>query len=275
VSTTRPDAAAESPAVSPPQLGSDGDSLTVLAAALEAVEDDELRRAYERLLLDPDAVREVRPLVAGLQTHGAAEIVDRARDRYGTQQPDPAQLIATATRNPCARLSRALWLLGLPARSVEIEAAVADARIHRIGKEITDVTNVYTHLNGLLSAAVTVFIARHLFTSHDGWRGIAIGVVALYVTWSGYVVGDLLVAGLLWFWLGPVVAATAIAMALVGALQFRSERYNAFCRTGIAATARQWRRHIRLGSKRLAGPVTGLVALRRQRRLAAAGVSPA
>ena len=271
VSPTRRDATAEPPVLA--RRRTNDDSLTVLADALDAVEDDKLQRAYERLLLDAAVVRHVRPLVVGLPTRSAAEIVDRARDRYGTPQPDPAQLIATVTANPCDRLSQAFWLLGLPKRSVEIEAAMADARVHRVGNETTDITNIYTHLNGLLSAAVTVFIARHLLTSHDGWRGIAVGAAAACLAWSGLVLGDLFVAVLLGFWLGPVVAATALAMALAGAMQYRSERYNALCRTGIAATSRQWRRHFLLGSKRLAGPVTRWVAFRRERRLTSAEVS--
>jgi len=54
-------------------------------------------------------------------------------------------------------------------------------------------------------------------------------------------------------------------------LQFRSERRNAFYRTGLVVTTAQWRRHIRLGSANLARPVSAMVALRRRRRLAAAG----
>jgi hypothetical protein len=254
-----------------PGVAADEDALTLFAAALDAVDDERLRQAYERMMVDGKAVREVRPLVAGLPTRSAGTIVERARDRYDTDRPDAAQLIATATMDPCARLARALWLLGLPDGSVAIEAATADARIRRIGEQVSDVSHAYTHLNAILSTALTLFIVRHVVVTDDWWPGIAVGLVLAYLTWTGLVVGNVVVTVALWLWLGPVVGAIALAMTLVDLLQLRSERRNAFYRTGLAVTTGQWRRHIRLGSANLARLVTATVALRRQRRLAAAG----
>jgi hypothetical protein len=254
-----------------PGVTAEDDALSLLAAALDAVDDERLRQAYERMMVDADAVREVRPLVAGLPTRSAGTIAQRARDRYDTERPDAAQLIATATMDPCERLAHALWLLGLPERSVAIEAATADARIHRVGNEVSDVTDAYTHLNAILSAALTLFIVRHVVVTHDWWPGIALGLVLTYLVWTGHVVANVLVTVLLGLWLGPVVGAIALGMTILDLLQFRSERRNAFYRTGLAVTAAQWRRHIRLGSSNLARLVTVTVALRRRRRLAMAG----
>jgi hypothetical protein len=253
-----------------PGVAAEDDALTLLAAALDAVDDERLGQAYERMMVDADAVREVRPLVSGLPTRSATAIAERARDRYDTERPDAAQLIATATIDPCERLARALWLLGLPERSVAIEAATADARIHRIGEPVSDVSHAYTHLNAILSTALTLFVVRHVVVTHDWWHGIALGLVLTYLVWTGHVVGNVLVTVLLCFWLGPAVGAIALAMTIVDLLQFRSERRNAFNRTGLAVTTAQWRRHIRLGSSNLARLVTVTVALRRQRRLATA-----
>jgi hypothetical protein len=269
VGGTGPSTAEDEPVLA--GVSDDDDALKLLATALDAVDDERLRQAYERMMLDADTVREVGPLVAGLPSRNAGTIVERARDRYDTERPDAAQLIATATIDPCQRLARALWLLGLPDRSVAIEAVTADTRIHRIGDEVSDVTNAYTHLNAILSTALSLFIVRHVLVTHDWWPGIALGLALTYLVWTGHVIGNVLVTVLLWLWLGPTVGATALAMTLVDVLQFRSERRNAFYRTGLAITTRQWRRHIRLGSANLAKLVTALVALRRQRRLAAVG----
>lgn len=269
VSGTRSSTADDEPVL--PGVTAEDDALTLLAAALDAVDDERLRQAYERMMVDADAVREVLPLVAGLPTRSAGAIAQRARDRYDTERPDAAQLIATATMEPCERLARAMWLLGLPGRSVAIEAATADARIHRVGEQVSDVTNACTHLNAILSTALTLFVVRHVVVTHDWWPGIVVGLVLTYLVWTGHVVSNVLVTVLLGFWLGPVVGAIALGMTILDLLQFRSERRNAFYRTGLAVTTAQWRRHIRLGSSNLARLVTVTVALRRQRRLATAG----
>jgi hypothetical protein len=269
VSGSGPDTADREPVL--PRVADDDDALTLLAAALDAVDDERLRQAYERMMVDADAVREVGRLVSDLPTRSAAAVVERARERYDTERPDAAQLIVTATMDPCERLARALWLLGLPERSLAIEAAAADARIHRIGEQVSDGSNAYTHLNAILSTALTLFIVRHVVVTHDWWPGIVFGLVLAYLTWTGLFVGDAVLTVLLWLWLGPAVGAIALALTLVDLLQFRSERRNAFCRTGLAVTTTQWRRHIRLRNANLARLVTATVALRRQRRLAAAG----
>jgi hypothetical protein len=167
-------------------------------------------------------------------------------------------------------VERALWLLGVPARIVAFEAAAVDARVHTVGDEISESTNAYTHLNALLSAAVTFFIVRHVVLSHDWWPGIPLGITLFYLTWTGHIIGNVVLTGLLWLWLGPEVAATALAMTLADLLLSRSERRNALNRTGLQVTTMQWRRHVRLRSARQARPVTAMVAWRRRRRIALA-----
>ena len=55
----------------------------------------------------------------------------------------------------------------------------------------------------------------------------------------------------------------------------RSERRNAFNRTGLRLSSAEWRRHVRLRSTHQARPVTVAIAWRRQSRLASADGSDA
>lgn len=250
-----------------PDVAGAGDAVGVLAVALDAVEDTKLRDAYERLKLDGETIREIEPLLAGLRTVSAGEIVKRAKLRYDVNLPEAPQLIATAMTEPGERLARALWLLGIPARAIAFEAETSDARTQRVGEEITDTVNAFTHLNAILSAAVSFSIVRHVVVEHDWWPGIPVALMLIWVTWSGLLVGDLMLSAVLWFWLGPWYAALAAAMALADHLLSWSERRNAFNRTGMRLTRKEWRRHIRLRTARQAGPVTAVVLWRRRRRL--------
>src|SRR5690606_19222979 len=144
---------------------------------------------YQRVLLDADTVREVRPRVSGLPTATAADIVRRAKARYDTERPDAAQLIVAATSNPCQRLAKALHLLGVPARSVAFEAALDNARANRIGTEIITPTSVFTILNFIVSLTVTLLVVWHVV--HDWWPAILVGLAVIYLAWTGHIISNI------------------------------------------------------------------------------------
>lgn len=245
----------------------DSDALALFAAALRATADEDLLNRYERIHLDADWVELTRPMVADLPTPSAAEVIERAKDRFDTDRPDARQLIVAVTLHPSERVARAMWLLGFPPNVVAFEAAAADANANEIGEGISDTTSVYTTLGALLSLATTVFIVRHVVVTHDWWPGIAIAIVLFHLTWNGHLVGNLVLTGVLWFWADAVTAVLAVAMTVVDVLLTRSETRNALHRTGIDLSMAQWRRHLRIRYPRQTRIVTAMIQRRRGRRM--------
>src|SRR5215475_4893553 len=64
------------------------DALALLSGALRTVDDEELKQRYDRMLLNADVVDAVRPMAAGLGGPSAADLVERAKDRFDTPRPD-------------------------------------------------------------------------------------------------------------------------------------------------------------------------------------------
>jgi hypothetical protein len=248
------------------QLG-ERDDLALLVAALSVVDDQELRLRYRRLLLDPETLAQLGPVVADPAAPRAAEIVERARDRFDDERPDARQLIVAATTPVSTQIANAFRFLALPPRNVAFEAAIADARACDYGEQVSDGTFSYTTLNALLSVAVTAFIGRHLVTMDDWWPGSLIAFTLFYVVWTGNLVANLLATVMLFFWAGGDTAALAAAMTAVDLLMSRSERRNALYRTGIELTNAEWRRHLRLRYQRQSGVVTGVIRIRRGYRM--------
>jgi len=246
------------------------DALALLSGALRTVDDEELKQRYDRMLLNADVVDAVRPMAAGLGGPSAADLVERAKDRFDTPRPDARQLIVAATHPPSQQMSRATWLLGFPPKAIAFEAADADARASRIGEEVTDKTTNLTVLMALLSLATTVFIVRYVVVTQNWWPDILIGAVLVYLAWTGHPIGNLLLVGALWFWADTAAVVAALAVTVVDQMLVRSELQNALYRTGIALTTTQWRRHVRLRRRSQAWIVTATILWRRQRRQAVA-----
>jgi hypothetical protein len=245
------------------------DALAVLRAAVATEQDEKLRQRYERMLLEPAAIDAIRPDVVGLPGPSAAQLVDRARSRFDTDQPDTRQLAVVAVDPPSELVGKALWLLGVPVRELAFAAAEADATANRIGQRVSEGTAAVTVVTAVLSLATTVFIARAVVIAGLPVLGIVLGLVLIYLAWHGHWAGNLLVVAVMPWWAGLAATAVAVAAAAVDHLLTVSERHNALDRTGMALTWAQWRRHIRLGSATQARPVTGIIKARRLRRAGA------
>lgn len=243
------------------------DGLALFAAALRANDDAQLTRRYDRLLLDDD-VDEVRPLVVGLASPTAAEVVERAKDLYDTQRPNARQLIVAATHRPGEQLAQTMWRLGLPANVVAFEAAAAQSRVDRPAAAVGQRTVFLSVLNALASVSASILVGQHAWQAHHWWPDLLIAYWAISFLWSGNPLVPLVLAPGLWFWAGVPVAVAALGVALVDALLVRSELNNALRTTGIALTLRQLRWHKRIGGNRAdAAAVTPGILLRRWRRM--------
>lgn len=246
----------------------DADDLALLTTVLSDLDDSDLRLRYERMCLSAESLESVRAMAAADGFASAATVVERAKDRFDTDQPDPRQIVVAAMTRPSAGLAKAVHLLGLSPRDVALEAALADADAHRVGDKVSDATAFYTTLTGLASVLTSVLIGRHVVLTHDWWPGLPVAVLFISLAWNGRPSVELTLAALLWWWDGPVLAGVALLSAAAGILMHRSERINALYRTGILVPARSWRHHVYLRSSVASLQLTQLIRYRSRSRMA-------
>lgn len=226
------------PILAPRRVG----GLAFLSAVVRRSDDTELARRLDRLVLDGDWLDLARPMVAELPEDSAATIVTRARARFDTFDPDPAQLIVAATAAPSNAVDRALWYLGVSAKDVALEAATVDAA-RRTGRAAVSGSAVLLLVGGTVLAAVNSALIVNAAAAPRDWWLLAL----LPLVWWGHprasawvAVG---VAGLLCMLVGPVPGLLALACAAADAARSWMQRRTVLQRTGITLSAREWRRY--------------------------------
>ncbi|GAA1615791.1 hypothetical protein [Actinoplanes couchii] len=242
------------------------DAVALVGAAVEVTGEPTLVTHLERMELTRDVVGEARRMAGDQPSASAADMIQRARDRFDTTEPTAAQLIVAATTRPVPAVRRTAWLLGLSAEEIAYEAADADTRQRPHDDKVSDYTMALTVLLVVLNVVTSVLVVTRAVQHGPWWL-----LLFVLLIWSGHPRlpnwWAFLVALLLYPPAGLPVAAPALAGALAELALARSERRTAFFRTGVRLTARQWRRHVRRRHPRASQAGTTWIRLLRMRRM--------
>lgn len=219
--------------------GGGAGSLALLIAAVELNRDEDLASLLDSMLLDADDLRRMNVELSGTEDAPAAEIVRRAADRF--DEVDSAALIVTAALQGSPRMGGALRLIGLSPH--ELAAQIAEWRLREAGDRAGGMGLLLSSALGVLaSIATSVLLVVGIAQGAPWWA-----IFFLVGVWSGYPkegpVVVLLIAGVLWLVVGPVVAVAQAVSVVFDVIQASIERRQLWMRTGIEVSLRE-QRHI-------------------------------
>ncbi|MGI8807947.1 MAG: hypothetical protein ACR2KK_08930 [Acidimicrobiales bacterium] len=217
------------------------------AAALRS--DDGLRSKLKLVLLDDDKVfANVAPVVAALNDEPAGIALDRARDRFDTADPTPAQVIAAVTVVPSEKVRRFLWYLGL--ESCEVAALATDLALEKGSPQApsgsaTALMALVMTLNLVVSGLVIAHASR---TEHLYYFGLA------WLVWAGHPSSSgrlgLVIVGLLAWFVDPLIGGIHLVSVVLEFSWARAERQAFWGYSGVRLSLARFRRHLwRSGGK--------------------------
>ena len=216
-----------------PTARSEPGALSVLATAVDhAVADAELKALLTSMMLDGDKLRDWDCELSDVPDVPERLVYDRARRRFGVDNPDAAAVIVAAAVSGSQRVSEALRRVALS--PLELAAVTAEYRLRSEGSEDgSDRVFRASMFNALMSTLTTVLIVRAVSEGHSWWK-----LAFVLLAWSGYPGGGVafstVVAALMALIVSPLVGLSHV-LALAGdLLQARAERRTLLARTGVA-----------------------------------------
>lgn len=248
--------------------GAGAGAFELMRAAVRRADEPLRERLAVVVLGDDEAFSEVRDEIADLVDEPAAAVVDRARDRFDTHQPNPAQILAAATVEPSEKVRRFCGFLGLDPSEI---AAVASA--HALEDQARSGVSVAGM--AVLTASVAIHLAlTGMVIAHVVETGQWLQLPLAWLVWTGHpstsVRGTLVMVPVVGWILGPVAAGLQLLTAILDVPYARAERLAFWGQSGVRLSLRSYRRHV----IRLKGWVPAMQAYRQRniflRRLAKA-----
>jgi hypothetical protein len=248
-----------------PRARARGAADLLVRATEDAGADPELRELLGSMLLGPDQLIPLVAATADLPDEPAEAVVTRARQRFDTDAPGPAAILATLAARPSNRVAEVLRRLALTPG--EVAAQLADFHLRAEGADrVTASVVIASLLNGLASLATTALVVLAALESAPGtlWKLLFVPVV-----WTGHPqlspAASVAVSAVFAVVVSPAAGIAHLVGVIPDVIQARAERAQLLARTGVHLSLRELRRVVR----RFLNARARTYQLRRQRAVAA------